>query len=95
MRKVDEKHPDYRPKRFISNGIGKGYLTDKTMLYKHRFRGDKTTVTYDLNGYELPLPAYYKRKLWNDDERASKNIICFLLCTSCHNFEQKYICAMV
>lgn len=72
MTKVDKDHPDYRPKRFVSNGIGAGYLEDPKILFRHRFRGKNTTVTYydDGNGKEYQLPTYYKRKLWTDDERA-------------------------
>lgn len=72
MHKVDEKHPDYKAKKFISNSIGIGYFEDKRMKTKHRFNGKDTVTTYtiDRTQKDIPLPDYYARKFWSDDERA-------------------------
>lgn len=69
MLKVDSKHKEYKPKVLTSKGIGSGYFKrlDKN---RNNYKGDKTIETYRTrNGLELPLPIYYRNKIYSDEEK--------------------------
>lgn len=68
IHKIDEKHKEFEPIVLCSQGIGKGYI-DKN---KHRFKykKDESREYYkDGKGLIYNLPDYYKKKLYNEDER--------------------------
>ncbi len=66
--KVDKEHKGYKPRMMVSPGMGVGYV--ERAKRKHRFRGEYTNESYRMrDGTEMPLPMYYRKKLWNDDER--------------------------
>jgi hypothetical protein len=68
--KKDELHPDFKPRKLISNGIGRGYTDKNWVQMRHRYKGKNTVKTYQFeNGHEASLPVYYKNKLWTDEER--------------------------
>lgn len=67
MLKQDLQHKEYKPRMFCSKGIGAAYL-DRTD--RHTYKGENTKETYvTRTGHELPIPSYYRRKLWTDKER--------------------------
>lgn len=71
--KQDTKHPNFKGIVLASNkpAIGKEYLT-KGNVGKNKFNGNKTDTTYITSqGYKLSLPQYYRRKIYNDNERES------------------------
>lgn len=69
MTKLDTDHKNYEPIVLCSAGIGKTYLSNYNEN-KHRYRPNKTIEYYTLpNGAKCQLPMYYRRKLWDDDER--------------------------
>ena len=66
--KVDFEHKGYKPKMMVSQGMGAGYV--KRNKRTHAFRGENTVQTYRTRqGVKLPLPMYYRKALWNDEER--------------------------
>lgn len=68
--KRDKDHPGYVPKILPSNGIGADYIQQPGIKERHKFKEEKTCTKYKaLTGHEYGLPTYYKRKLWNDEER--------------------------
>ncbi|AXH76120.1 MAG: replication initiator protein [Microviridae sp.] len=66
IHKQDKKHPQYISKVLTSAGIGGTY----NELKRHEFNEDKTKETYVMkNGREGAIPTYYRKKMWNDEER--------------------------
>jgi hypothetical protein len=69
MSKVDEKHREYNSKIFASKGIGSGYLERKD-VDRHKYDGGDTKKDYrDRKANKLPLPKYFRDKIWTDEER--------------------------
>ncbi len=69
MSKVDEKHKEYKSKVFASAGIGAGYLKRRDSK-RHEFKGEDTKKVYtDRTGRKLPLPKYFRDKIWSEEER--------------------------
>lgn len=67
--KQDPKHRDFKPKMYVSKGIGKNYL-DRKDAEKNRFDPVETKEIYrSKNGVKQGLPQYYRNKLYSDDER--------------------------
>lgn len=67
--KVDKIHPTYQSKLFTSKGMGIRYIETEEAK-KHKFEGENTKKKYKTsNGLEVPLPLYYRTKLWSDEER--------------------------
>lgn len=69
IHKSDELHKYYKPIILTSAGIGNKYTErpdSKTNKYKKNKTNDKYTTR---NGLKLPLPTYYRNKIYNDDER--------------------------
>jgi len=66
--KVDFEHKGYKPRMMRSPGMGLGYVERNKR--RHAFRGEDTVQTYRTRqGVKLPLPMYYREKLWSDEER--------------------------
>lgn len=73
--KRDEANPEFNGKIFTSKGIGVGYI-NKSSLIRHRYRDKFTEETYKAaSGVKMALPAYYRQKLWTDQERENLRII--------------------
>ncbi len=69
MSKTDEKHKEYKSKVFASKGIGIGYLGRKDSK-RHRYDGLDTKKDYrDRKLNRLPLPKYFRDKIWTEEER--------------------------
>ncbi len=57
-------------KVLCSKGIGQIYCSTWNNKKRHRFRGSNTQTQVLLeNGAKLPLPVYWKRKLFTDEQR--------------------------
>lgn len=68
LTKIDAQHEGYKPRTFVSKGLGINYL--KKGKYLNAWQGEKTNTQYkDSRGYQLTLPKYYKSKLYNEKER--------------------------
>jgi hypothetical protein len=69
INKQDPDHKNYIPKILCSAGIGASYL--KTYNAKKNKYDEENTREYYITrqGYKLNLPSYYRRKIYNDEER--------------------------
>jgi hypothetical protein len=68
MTKIDEEHQGYYGKIYCSKGLGKEYINKAKK--RHEFKGKETITKYKQeNGYEISLPQYYKRALFEDEIR--------------------------
>lgn len=57
-------------KVLCSKGIGQIYCSTWNNQKRHKFRGSNTQTQVVLeNGAKIPLPVYWKRKLFTDEER--------------------------
>jgi len=69
INKVDTKHKEYNSKILTSAGIGKNY-TNRKDSQKNKYNDHETKETYTTRqGIKLPLPIYYRNKIYNDDEK--------------------------
>lgn len=69
LTKVDVLHQQYKPVVLASAGIGKQYLTT-TIKNELRYNENKTREYYlTKSGHRLPLPIYYRNKIYTDHER--------------------------
>lgn len=69
MLKEDVKHKWFTGRVFTSAGIGRGYVFDKKR-HAHKFRGKETKPYYVTEqGQQIAMPAYYKRKVYTDEQR--------------------------
>lgn len=69
VNKIDPKHKYYTPIILTSPGIGKGYL-DRHDSTLNKFKNDKTNEMYKTRGgTKLPLPIYYRNKLYTDEQK--------------------------
>lgn len=66
--KFDKERPTFTPKIFVSPGLGKGYINEKTKAI-HKFNFDSTIDYYSEKGKKIALPKYYKDKLYTEEER--------------------------
>jgi len=67
--KVDVKHPNYSPIILCSKGIGNNY-TNTYNYKKNKYNGKDTKETYTTrSGTQLPLPIYYRNKIYTEEER--------------------------
>lgn len=67
--KTQEKHKEYVPKIFCSNGIGSGYETSYNAT-NNKYVGEDTDEGYRTsNGYKIALPKYYRNKIYSEEER--------------------------
>jgi len=69
INKYDEKHPSYYSKILTSNGIGKGY-NQRIDAIRNKYKAKNTNEMYHTRqGVQLPLPIYYRNKVYNEKER--------------------------
>lgn len=69
INKIDTQHMYYKPKMYISNGIGKAYITSSAAKY-NAYKGKATWEKYTRkDGSKLGLPKYYREKLYTDEQR--------------------------
>lgn len=67
INKIDFEHPEYYPKILCSPGIGRGYIKRSeynNFKYEDTIEGYKTRT-----GHMIALPAYYRNKIYTEDER--------------------------
>lgn len=57
----------------MSKGMGASYLSDSMVTY-HRSHIDRLYATIE-EGIKVPLPRYYRERIWNEEERVKQNII--------------------
>jgi hypothetical protein len=67
--KVDEKHKLYKPVILTSPGIGRGYIDRLDALYNMYNGPDTKEIYITREGIKLPLPIYYRNKIYTDEER--------------------------
>lgn len=67
--KIDEQHKEYKQIILSSAGIGKAFLeSDKAK--DNVYNGENTKQQYNIdNGGVLPMPEYFRRKMYSDEER--------------------------
>lgn len=69
--KIDTVNKDFTGKILCSAGLGKNYLNRPASTY-NRFNGSETNEMYtNASGIRLPLPIYYRNKIYSEEERAS------------------------
>lgn len=69
IHKTDILHKTYEPKILTSAGIGKTYI-NRLDAKLNEFKGKETNKLYtNRQGYKMALPDYYKKKIYNDEER--------------------------
>lgn len=67
--KVDLIHKNYTPIILSSPGIGKNYI-NRVDSERNKYNSKKTNeYYYTRTGQKLPLPIYYRNKLYSDEER--------------------------
>lgn len=63
-----EKDPGFhRQFNCMSKGIGKNYFEDPQVIKYHKENLDKPWLE-DEKGFKYPIPRYYKKNIFNDDE---------------------------
>ncbi len=68
--KTDEKHKNYKSKVLASKGIGKGYVEREGRRVNAIKENGKTNEQYTTRtGVKLPLPIYYRNKIYTEEER--------------------------
>lgn len=69
VNKIDEEHKEYKQIILTSAGIGKDFLgTDRAK--DNQYRGKDTQQAYNVeNGGVLPMPDYFRRKMYTDEQR--------------------------
>lgn len=69
VNKIDEQHKEYKQIILTSPGIGKNFIESekaKDNIYKE----GKTNQMYNVtNGGVLPMPEYFRRKMYTDEQR--------------------------
>ncbi|UYD39178.1 MAG: replication initiator protein [Wigfec virus K19_83] len=69
VNKIDEVHKEYKQIILTSPGIGKNFL-ESDKVKDNKYRGENTNQMYNMtNGGVLPMPEYFRRKLYTDEER--------------------------
>lgn len=67
--KVHPEKPEFIGKIFCSKGIGHQFFTEFN-IEKHKYKKEKTEERIRLNdGRKVAMPQYFRKKMWNDDER--------------------------
>lgn len=67
--KMDFDHTEYYPKILCSPGIGSGYINRSEY---NKFRYEDTIEGYKTRtGHIIAMPAYYRNKIYKDEERES------------------------
>lgn len=69
VNKTDEMHKEYKQIILTSAGIGKNYL-ESEKAKDNEYKGEATNQMYGVdNGGVLPMPEYFRRKMYTDEER--------------------------
>lgn len=69
VNKIDEQHKEYKQIILTSPGIGKEYIESEEAK-DNKYKGEKTNQMYNMkNGGVLPMPEYFRRKMYTDEER--------------------------
>ncbi|UYD39231.1 MAG: replication initiator protein [Wigfec virus K19_165] len=68
--KNDDRKPEFRT---MSKGLGQNYLTP-AMVEFHKTHIDRLFATIE-GGIRVPLPRYYRERIWNESERQEQNLI--------------------
>lgn len=69
MTKQDKTHKDFKGKVLCSKGLGRKY-TKRTDAKNNKYKEKNTNQNYRLpNGAKVPLPTYYRNKIYTEDER--------------------------
>ena len=69
INKSDEIHKYYNPIILTSPGLGRNYI-NRPDSKLNKFNNDKTNEMYKTrSGIKLPLPIYYRNKLYTDDQK--------------------------
>lgn len=69
VNKIDEDHKEYKQIILTSPGIGKTFL-ESEKAKDNEYRGKNTNQMYNMdNGGVLPMPEYFRKKLYTDEER--------------------------
>lgn len=85
VNKVDEKHKEYNSKIFTSAGIGSNYLKRDDWKI-NKYKGKETKEQYiTRQGIKLPLPIYYRNKIYTEEERENLWLIKL-------DQEKRYVC---
>lgn len=67
--KKDEKHQAFKSKILCSSGIGNNYINTYNAS-RNKFKGKETIEKYIAeDGSELPLPIYYRNKIYSEQEK--------------------------
>lgn len=69
INKTDLIHPNYTPKILTSAGIGKNYIKRPDSRLNTFKKKDTFEMYYTRQGTKLPLPIYYRNKLYTDEQR--------------------------
>lgn len=71
VHKLDKDHYLYKSKILASPGIGSIYCKRiKGNVQRNKFNYEKTDETYKTSsGHTINLPAYYRKKIYDDEER--------------------------
>lgn len=69
VNKLDQKNKYYKSKILTSPGMGRNY-TRGLEVRKNEYKGHQTDETYRTrNGSKLPMPTYWRQKIYTDEER--------------------------
>jgi len=69
VNKTDQKHKYYTPVILCSPGIGRNYI-NRYDSKLNKYNDKKTDELYKTrNGIKLPLPIYYRNKIYTDEEK--------------------------
>ncbi|AXH76997.1 MAG: replication initiator protein [Microviridae sp.] len=69
INKIDLKHKYYKSIILTSPGIGANYINSVNATL-NQYKGKETNLTYiTKNGNKIAMPAYWKRKLYTEEER--------------------------
>lgn len=67
--KGDTRHPSYRPKMFVSKGIGSHFLKTRD-AQEAAYQGERTReYATTRTGHKIYLPRYYRNKIYTDEQR--------------------------
>ncbi len=66
--KIDEKHPNYKPRILNSNGIGKRYVTEGRIINKYNKKGTNEYIKLK-DGRKTNMPIYFRNKIYTDEEK--------------------------
>jgi len=67
--KTDTLHKYYKPKILNSPGIGKDYIETRAAKNNQYKEGETKAVYITGQGHKMPLPIYWRNKIYNEEER--------------------------